>query len=194
MSDYRETPILLDTRLALALAIQAPTERIVDSGQTSRHLRTSLEEVAAALADFAGLRRPTTPQGIEMLCELVLLIQDHGMLKSTRTDPVYIIGGTMDMGWPIDRVDRLTGADCFRGWRSATGRCRAGKAGKSPAIGHLAVLELPGQAGDETEVVDDPVGGVMTGFAEVPASVTLSVLPADLFDLLTATPGVVSSR
>jgi hypothetical protein len=50
----------------------------------------------------------STPQGVEVLAELVLAIQHEGLLDAKQ--PVYVVGGTFETGWPIDPAERLT--DC----------------------------------------------------------------------------------
>jgi hypothetical protein len=67
-------------------------------------------EVAAALADLCHIKRPTTPQGIEMLCELIVSVQAHPMSRPEGRGPAHFVGGTWEIGWPIDLADRLN--DC----------------------------------------------------------------------------------
>ena len=101
MHEYGDRSLRVKARLAGVLEMSEP---LIGS-----HFHTTPGSVAAAFADFAFLRRPKTQQGIEMLCEIVLIVQDHPVTRSRASE--YMIGGTYETGWPIDPVERL--GDCI---------------------------------------------------------------------------------
>jgi hypothetical protein len=102
MGDYLNIPVDLDLRFASFLEIHdQPTDKYVHAAPRA---------VALAVADITRLRPPTTPQGVETLCELVRALQAGGLLDSSEHNPALFIGGTMDTGLPIDPKERLT--DC----------------------------------------------------------------------------------
>jgi hypothetical protein len=102
MAGYLATPFALDVRLAPLLGIEDQS--------SGNYVHTTPERLAHAVADLTYLDRPSTPQAVETLCELILALQESGMLNSTRLNPVFVIGGTMETGWPIDPSERLR--DC----------------------------------------------------------------------------------
>ena len=61
-------------------------------------------DVAHSLAELAGVNEPTRPETTRLLDQLVLDIQDRGILNARE---VYLIRGLQDSGWPVPPWDDL---------------------------------------------------------------------------------------
>jgi hypothetical protein len=79
-------------------------EREVSEASAGAYRPVARKDVAAAVAPVAGLHRPTRPETVELLSELIETIQTCGVVNGRSVDWV---GGLQDIGWPSDPRENL---------------------------------------------------------------------------------------